>query len=149
MTELVSKLKTDGNFVDAYLVAKNNLSRNIGDYSMFKQFIDLALELAMFNIVFEERKQYVNDAHTALVMFSESAELNMDIIAGIAFLVYLIFEALERAGKVETAELITCIAIIVVCVCEAVSYWNRKRIFSYVAIAGAVLLTAVLLLLSL
>ena len=83
MTELVSKLKTDGNFVDAYLVAKNNLSRNIGDYSMFKQFIDLALELAMFNIVFEERKQYVNDAHTALVMFSESAELNMDIIAGI------------------------------------------------------------------
>ena len=73
----------------------------------------------------------------------------MDIIAGIAFLVYLIFEALERAGKVESAELITCIAIVVVCVCEAVSYWNRKRIFSYVAIAGAVLLTAVLLLLSL
>ena len=72
----------------------------------------------------------------------------MDIIAGIAFLVYLIFQALERAGKVESADLITCIAIGVVCICEAFSYWNTKRIFSYVAIAGAVCLTAVIVLLS-
>ncbi len=72
----------------------------------------------------------------------------MDIIAGIAFLVYVIFEALERSGKVESADLITCIAIGVVCICEAFSYWNTKRIFSYVAIAGAVCLTAVVVLLS-
>ena len=72
----------------------------------------------------------------------------MDIISGIAFLVYLIFEALERNGKVESADLITCIAIGVVCVCEAFSYWNTKRIFSYVAIAGAVCLMAVMILLS-
>ena len=72
----------------------------------------------------------------------------MDIIAGIAFLVYLIFHALERAGKVESADLITCIAIGVVCICEAFSYWNTKRIFSYVAIAGAVCLTVVVVLLS-
>ena len=72
----------------------------------------------------------------------------MDIIAGIAFLVYVIFQALERANKVKSADLITCIAIVVVCVCEAFSYWNKKRIFSYVAIAGAVFLTAVIVLLS-
>ena len=72
----------------------------------------------------------------------------MDIIAGIAFCVYLIFEALERSGKVESADLITCIAIGVVCICEAFSYWNKKRIFSYVAIAGAVFLIAVIVLLS-
>ena len=71
----------------------------------------------------------------------------MDIISGIAFLVYLIFQALERAGKVESADLITCIAIGVVCICEAFSYWNTKRIFSYVAIAGAICLTAILALL--
>ena len=71
----------------------------------------------------------------------------MDIIAGIAFLVYLIFQALERAGKVKSADLITSIAIIVVCVCEAFSYWNTKRVFSYIAIAGAVLLTSVIVLL--
>ena len=70
-----------------------------------------------------------------------------DIIAGIAFLVYLIFQALERAGKVESADLITCIAISVVCICEAFSYWNTKRTFSYIAIAGAVCLTAVMILL--
>ena len=72
----------------------------------------------------------------------------MDIIAGIAFLVYVIFQALERANKVKSADLITCIAIVVVCVCEAFSYWNKKRIFSYVAIAGAVFLTVVIVLLS-
>ena len=72
----------------------------------------------------------------------------MDIIAGIAFLVYVIFQALERAGKVESADLITCIAIAVVCVCEAFSYWNTKRIFSYVAIAGAICLTTVIILLN-
>ena len=73
----------------------------------------------------------------------------MEIIAGIAFLVYLIFEALERAGKVGSAELITCIAIDIVCICEAFSYWNVKRAFSYVAIAGAVFLTVLIVLLSL
>ena len=72
----------------------------------------------------------------------------MDIIAGIAFLVYVIFEALERSNKVKSADLITCIAIGVVCICEAFSYWNTKRIFSYVAIAGAVCLIAVIVLLS-
>ena len=72
----------------------------------------------------------------------------MDIIAGFAFLVYLIFQALERAGKVESADLITCIAIGVVCICEAFSYWNTRRIFSYVAIAGAICLIGVVLLLS-
>ena len=71
----------------------------------------------------------------------------MDIISGISFLVYLIFQALERAGKVESADLITCISISVVCICEAFSYWNTKRVFSYVAIAGAVCLTAVMILL--
>ena len=71
----------------------------------------------------------------------------MEIIAIIAFCVYLIFEALERANKIESADLVTCIAICIVCVCEAVSYWNRKRVFSYVAIAGAILLAVVLALL--
>ena len=71
----------------------------------------------------------------------------MDIIAGIAFLVYLIFQALERSGKVQSADLITCLAIGVVCICEAFSYWNTKRVFSYVAIAGAILLIGVVVLL--
>ena len=54
----------------------------------------------------------------------------------------------ERAGKVQSADLVTCIAIGVVCICEAFSYWNTKRIFSYVAIAGAICLIGVVLLLS-
>ena len=72
----------------------------------------------------------------------------MDIIAGIAFCVYLIFEVLERSNKVESADLISCIAIIVVCICEAFSYWNTKRTFSYIAIAGAIFLIGVVVLIS-
>ena len=72
----------------------------------------------------------------------------MDIIAGIAFLVYIVFQAFERAGKVESADFITCIAICVVCICEAFSFWNTKRTFSYIAIAGAVCLIGVVVLLS-
>lgn len=71
----------------------------------------------------------------------------MDIIAGIAFLIYLVFEVLARNGKVQSSELITCIAIIVVCICEAFSYWKTKRVFSYVAIGGAILLIGVSVLL--
>ena len=63
-------------------------------------------------------------------------------------LLHLITEPLERAGKVESADWITCIAICVVCICEAFSYWNQKRILSYIAIAGAVFLIAVMVLLS-
>ena len=72
----------------------------------------------------------------------------MDIIAVIALCAYVILEALERANKVESAELFTCIAIGIVCICEAFSYWNVKRTFSYVAVAGAIFLTAVIILLS-
>lgn len=71
----------------------------------------------------------------------------MDIIAGIAFLIYLVFEVLAINGKVQSSELITCIAIIVVCICEAFSYWKTKRVFSYVAIGGAILLIGVSVLL--
>lgn len=80
MNELVQKLKAEGNFIDAYLVAKNNLSRNIANLTCFRDFIDLALEIANYNILFEERKQYVSDANAALAMFSESVEMNEDAL---------------------------------------------------------------------
>lgn len=42
------KLKAEGNFINAYLVAKNNLSRNIANLTYFRDFIDLALEIANY-----------------------------------------------------------------------------------------------------
>ena len=70
----------------------------------------------------------------------------VDIISGVALFVWLIFEMLERNNQVQYASLGACISIFVVCVCQAISYWKVKRTFSYVAIAGAVLLTAVIVL---
>ena len=73
-------------------------------------------------------------------------EKTMDIISGIALCVWLIFEALERTNKVKSANLVNCIAIGVICVCEAFSFWNTRRSLSYVAIAGAVCMVAVVIL---
>ena len=73
-------------------------------------------------------------------------EKTMDIISGIALCVWLIFEMLERKNTVPYASTAATISICIVCICEAFAYWNVKRAFSYVAIAGAVLLAAVMVL---
>ena len=71
----------------------------------------------------------------------------MDIISGVAFCVWLVLGYVEN--KVPYAELISYIALCVVCVCEAVSFWNTKRVLSYVAIGGIVLMLTALVLLAL
>ena len=67
-----------------------------------------------------------------------------DIIAIVALCVWLVTERLE--GNSETVGIGSSVAIFVVCICEAISFWNVKRVFSYVAIGGAVLLAAVVVL---
>lgn len=99
MTDLITKLKSEGNFIDAYLVAKNVLSRNIGNIAAFNEFIEITLEIAEYDIVFDERKQYVSDANTALAMFAESVEMDEDVIS-------LIKETRVKINKV-TQEILT------------------------------------------
>ena len=70
-------------------------------------------------------------------------EKAMDIISGIALCIWLILEALERANKMQSAGFFSCIAIGVVCICEAISLWNVKRSLSYLAIVGTVILLTV------
>ena len=71
----------------------------------------------------------------------------MDIISGVAFCVWLILGHVET--KILHAQLISYISLCVVCVCEAVSFWNTKRVLSYVAIGGIVLMLTALVLLAL
>ena len=71
----------------------------------------------------------------------------MDIISGVAFCVWMVLVYVEI--KVPHAELISYIALCVICVCEAVSFWNTKRILSYIAIGGIVLMLTALVLLAL
>ncbi len=71
----------------------------------------------------------------------------MDIISGVAFCVWLVLGYVEN--KMPYAELASYIALCVVCVCEAVSFWNTKRVLSYVAIGGIVLMLTTLVLLAL
>ena len=92
MIEYVEKLKEEGNPFDAYIVIKNYLSKDIGNKDIFKQYIDLALELASYNILFEERLEYIQDANTALSMFSESVDMDEEALI-------LIKETKERINE--------------------------------------------------
>ena len=71
----------------------------------------------------------------------------MDIVSGVAFCVWLILGYIEN--KVPFAETVSYIALCVVCVCEAVSFWNTKRMISYIAMGGMVLMLTALVLLAL
>lgn len=70
-----------------------------------------------------------------------------EIISGIAIVVWFVFCRLEGSDTVKYAEMGSYISLCVVCVCEAIAFWNQKRALSYVAIIGMTLmLTAVILL---
>ena len=73
-------------------------------------------------------------------------EKTVNIISWIALAVWVVFSFIERASQIQYAELITCSAIGIVCVCEAISFWKVKRGLSYVAIAGAVCMVVFLVL---
>ena len=81
MSELVKKLQEEGRFTDAYIVAKNALSKDIGNADLFQNFIDMALEIAMYDIIFDERKQYVSDANSALSLFAENVDMSEAALA--------------------------------------------------------------------
>ena len=70
----------------------------------------------------------------------------LDIIAGVALCVWLVFETLERENAVQYADVVNYIAISVICICEAISFWKVKRILSYIAIAGIVCMVAAVVL---
>lgn len=67
-----------------------------------------------------------------------------EIISTIALCVWLAFEWLGRTKAVGYADVASCISVVVICLCQAVSLWKVKRALSYVAIAGVVLLSVVI-----
>ena len=73
-------------------------------------------------------------------------EKAVTIISVIALCVWLLFEFLESKTSLKYADTVNCIAIFVICVCEAISFWKVKRALSYVAIGGAILMIAVMVL---
>lgn len=70
-------------------------------------------------------------------------EKTATVFSAIALCVWLIFQIVERNNLMKNAEFVNLGAILVICICEAISFWRVKRSLSYVAIAGAVLLSAV------
>jgi len=78
--ELYRKLQEDGRISDAYIVIKNLFNKNLENTEIFKEFIDFALTNANLDIEYTERKAYVNDANSALVIYSENTEITYETL---------------------------------------------------------------------
>lgn len=76
--EFFLKLKDERKFSDAYIVIKNLFNKNLGDTKIFKEFMDFALANSEFDIDYTERKAYVTDANSALVLYSENTDLTFE-----------------------------------------------------------------------
>lgn len=71
-----------------------------------------------------------------------------EIISFIAFCVWMVFEILERTGKVNGTSIVSYVAILVICIAETIYFWNIKRVISYIGIGGTFCLVASLVLLA-
>lgn len=65
-----------------------------------------------------------------------------EVLSGIFLVVWLVFEYMDRKGMGDWTNIASRVAIIIICVLSCLTYWNDKRVFSYVAIGGTVLLLA-------
>ena len=70
------------------------------------------------------------------------------IISDIAFFSWLLLEFLASKISLQYANTVTFIAILTFCVGEAIACWRAKRVLSYIAIGGAILLSVVAVLLA-
>lgn len=68
------------------------------------------------------------------------------VVSAIALCVWLLFEVLERKTSLGFAKYVNYIAICVICICEAISFWKVKRSLAYVAIGGIILMIAIMVL---
>ncbi len=73
-------------------------------------------------------------------------EKTVRIISFIAFCGWMVFEILERTNKSAATEMGSYISVCVICIAESISFWNFKRSVSYIGIAGAVCMLAVIVL---
>lgn len=79
MNDFYMLLKSNNPF-DAYIVIKNEFSKDIANRALFEEFIDIGLKLAADNLLFNERKQYAAEAESALQLFSENARIDAEIL---------------------------------------------------------------------
>ena len=69
-----------------------------------------------------------------------------DIISEVAFCAWLIFEAIDKNRGSEWTSIASYIAVIVICLFQSFSFWNKKRFISYIAIGGIFCMIATIVL---
>ena len=71
-----------------------------------------------------------------------------DIISEIAFVLWLIFDAVGTKTGAAWTEIAGFISFMVICVFQCIAFWNQKRVISYIAIAGFVCVAVAMVLLA-
>lgn len=79
-SDLFNIYMNENKLLDAYLVIKNMYAKNLDNVNIFKQFFSLGLRLAMFDVDFSERKNFLNEASNSLALFSDNADLSGEIV---------------------------------------------------------------------
>lgn len=69
-----------GNYLDAYLVVRNMYSKDTANAELFEKFFSLGKKLALLDIAFPERKNYLNEISSALSVFSDNAVLTEEVV---------------------------------------------------------------------
>lgn len=80
---LFDRLMNEKNYVDAYIVAKNEFSRSPENKEAFCKFTDLMLFLAQETEDISNAFQYIDEANSALALFSESSVIDSEEILGL------------------------------------------------------------------
>lgn len=69
-------LKESGKYTEAYIVIKNYFNNNRDDEQIFLAFVDLGLKLSALDIMFDERKGYLNEVSNALAIYTDYADMS-------------------------------------------------------------------------
>ncbi len=80
MENLFEKLK-DKNIFDAYLVIKNQLNKDVTNKEIFEKFIETGITLSKLDVEFNYRRQIASEMLSAFRMFSESIDIDEDMLS--------------------------------------------------------------------
>jgi hypothetical protein len=75
---LFEDLIAANNIWDAHTVGKNLYSKDLGNKDIFSKYFDFTCTIANYPIEIKTRKYFISEAETALVFYSENAEMSTE-----------------------------------------------------------------------
>lgn len=80
INEMYTQAKNSNNYLDAYMIIKNLFSKDPKNVEIFTELLNDGLYLAMWDIEYNERKNYLNEVSNALAIFTDAVDLTPDVL---------------------------------------------------------------------